>query len=153
MDSLKKYFGLIVIITLLLSRFLDNSNLLFYISAFIILSGIYKSADDLFQSGKKKIVNAIVVDCITLYENITDDNVNFLLTLKLILPDSDNPTIKVKGLLFKKLNAGDKTKVIVNEKNIEQSKIFTGNEAVSSWIQIVVLTVFLIFLIYWKIHS
>ncbi len=153
MDSLKKYFGFIIIIILLLSQFFSSSNLLFYISALIILSGIYKAANDLFLSREKKVVDAIVMDCTTLYENITDDNVNFLLTLKLVSLDLDNPILKIKGLFFKKLNAGDKIKVIVNEENIEQSKIFTGNEAISSWVQIVILTAFLIFLIYWKIYG
>ena len=125
----------------------------YYIFALIILIGIFKGCYDLFKYYKIKVVEAIVIDSKPLSENITDDNVNFLITVKLNLPDLDNPIINIKGLFLRKLKSNEKIKVIVNEKIINESKIFTGTEFISSLIQIIVLTAFFIFLIYFKIHS
>ncbi len=122
---------------------------MFYVFSLIFLSGIIKSIYTLFQLEKIKVVDAFVIDSEPLTKNIVDENVNFLLKVKLDLAP-DYQIIEVKGLYFRKLKPDEKVKVILDEKNISESKIFTGHESSSAWIQIFVLIIVLIFYIFFK---
>ena len=147
MDILKKHWGIVLVILLFSSVFFE-SHLSFYFYAIIILAGVYKGFYDLMQLRKMKIVEAIIVDATPINNDITDKNVNFSLKIRLSLENLEHRTMNIEALLFKKMKPNDKIKVLIHAKNIEQSKMFTGHEVVSAWMQIIVLTIFLAYLIF-----
>ena len=100
------------------------------------------------QFRKMKKVEAIVLEATSPNNDNTSRYANFSLKVRLLLEDFEHRTANIEGFLLWKVKPNDKIKVLIDAENIEQSKMFTADEIIMSWILIVVCTIYLTFLIF-----
>lgn len=117
------------------------------ISTLLVLFLVYKSHNFIQELKKKQVVEAEVTSFNPHFKINVDENVNFLLTVNLYLPNSERKQINVKGLYLKSPKKGDKIKILLNDADINQSKIFIGTEITNVYITIFVfcMTLFSIY--------
>jgi len=114
-----------------------------------ILFGIY----DLIMLKNVKILDAVILNFNQDLESDIGKNVNFDLEISFKPSDQQVQLAKIKGLYLRNPKIGENIKIILNQNNFNESKIYTGTEAISSLIQIVVLASLFIFLCFLKVKN
>jgi hypothetical protein len=149
MKLLKKYSGLIIVIIFCYVGMTDNYTIRIGFLVIVLISAVLFDIKTIIQSKKWQIVDAEIISFELDFENEDDENNNFRLLVNLHLPNQEFKEINVKGLYFKPPKKGDKIKVLINENDINQSKIFKGTEITNAYLQIVIMCILLFFIYFY----
>ena len=93
---------------------------------------------EIYTLKSKKILDAEIIGFKSNSEYDLEDNVNFDLEIKILLPDNKIQNANIKALYLRKPILGKAVKIILNEQNINESKIYTGTELFQYLIKIFV---------------
>jgi hypothetical protein len=145
MKYLEQYSCIIIILVFCYVGLTDNSTIRIGIFILVLLSFIYSSIKTIIDVKKSQIIDAEIISFDPNYKVDTDGNSNFLVLVNLHLPNQEFKEINVKGLYFKPPQKGDKIKILLNEDDINQSKIFTGTEIIGAYVQMAAILIALFF--------
>jgi|GEM_PF-1295931 len=153
MNKLQKYSGYFIIFLMLVLTFTKDKIWLFYFGLVIIILFILFGVYDLIMLKNVKILDAVILGFNQDLGSDISKNVNFDLEISFKLSGQQVQIVKIKGLYLRNPKIGENIKIILNEKNFNDSKIYTGTEAISSIIQIVILSSLFIFLCCLKVKN
>jgi len=153
MNKLQKYSGYFIIFLMIVLTFTKDKIWLFYFGLAMIFLFILFGIYDLIMLKNVKILDAVILNFNQDLESDIDKNVNFDLEISFKLSDQQVQLAKIKGLYLRNPKIGENIKIILNQNNFNESKIYTGTEAISSLIQIVVLASLFIFLCFLKVKN
>lgn len=153
MNKLQKYSGYFIIFLMLVLTFTKDKIWLFYFGLVIIILFILFGVYDLIMLKNVKILDAVILGFNQDLGSDISKNVNFDLEISFKLSGQQVQIAKIKGLYLRNPKIGENIKIILNEKNFNDSKIYTGTEAISSIIQIVILSSLFIFLCCLKVKN
>jgi hypothetical protein len=153
MNKLQKYSGYFIIFLMIVLTFTKDKIWLFYFGIAMIFLFILFGIYDLIMLKNVKILDAVILNFNQDLESDIGKNVNFDLEISFKPSDQQVQLAKIKGLYLRNPKIGENIKIILNQNNFNESKIYTGTEAISSLIQIVVLASLFIFLCFLKVKN
>ena len=149
MKYFEQYSGIIIILTLCYVGLTDNTTMRIWFLIIVLLSFIFFSIKTIIDLKKSQIIDAEIISFDPNYKGDMDENFNFLLRVNLHLPNQEFKEVNVKGLYFQPPKKGNKIKILLNEDDINQSKIFTGTEITSAYVQIATICIILFFIYFY----